>query len=107
MTPAQKKLFDFIRAYITEHDGVSPSFDEMKDAMGLASKSGIHRLITALKDQGYIATGRRASARQIEVLRLPSPAPDDARTLAHHIAAQPWCAASPDIVLFAIRQLRT
>ena len=50
--------------------GVSPSFDEMKDALGLKSKSGIHRLLTGLEERGFI---RRLPhrARAIEVLRLP------------------------------------
>ncbi|WP_207478802.1 transcriptional repressor LexA [Arenibaculum pallidiluteum] len=50
--------------------GVSPSFDEMKDALGLKSKSGIHRLISALEERGFI---RRLPhrARAIEVLRIP------------------------------------
>ena len=51
-------------------DGVSPSFEEMKDAVGLKSKSGIHRLISALEERGFI---RRLPnrARALEVLRLP------------------------------------
>src|SRR5690606_15140962 len=50
--------------------GVPPSFDEMKDALGLRSKSGIHRLILALEERGFI---RRLAhrARAIEILRLP------------------------------------
>ena len=54
-------------------DGVSPSFEEMKDAVGLKSKSGIHRLITALEERGFI---RRLPnrARALEVLRLPETA---------------------------------
>ncbi|MGP9789357.1 transcriptional repressor LexA [Roseinatronobacter sp. NSM] len=53
-----------------EQDGVAPSFDEMKDALDLRSKSGIHRLITALEERGFI---RRLPhrARAIEVLKLP------------------------------------
>jgi repressor LexA len=53
-----------------ERDGVAPSFDEMKDALDLRSKSGIHRLITALEERGFI---RRLPhrARAIEVLKLP------------------------------------
>ncbi|MEO0882346.1 MAG: transcriptional repressor LexA, partial [Pseudomonadota bacterium] len=53
--------------------GVSPSFDEMKDALNLASKSGIHRLITALEERGFI---RRLAhrARALEVLKLPESA---------------------------------
>lgn len=51
-------------------DGVPPSFDEMKDALGLRSKSGIHRLITALEERGFI---RRMAhrARALEVVKLP------------------------------------
>ena len=53
-----------------EREGVAPSFDEMKDALDLRSKSGIHRLITALEERGFI---RRLPhrARAIEVLKLP------------------------------------
>lgn len=53
-------------------EGVAPSFDEMKDALSLRSKSGIHRLITALEERGFI---RRLPhrARAIEVLKLPDP----------------------------------
>src|SRR3546814_5187545 len=53
-----------------ETTGVSPSFDEMKEALGLKSKSGIHRLITGLEERGFI---RRLAhrARALEVLRLP------------------------------------
>ena len=53
-----------------DSDGVAPSFDEMKDALDLRSKSGIHRLITALEERGFI---RRLPhrARAIEVLKLP------------------------------------
>jgi repressor LexA len=53
-----------------ENEGVAPSFDEMKDALDLRSKSGIHRLITALEERGFI---RRLPhrARAIEVLKLP------------------------------------
>jgi repressor LexA len=59
----------FIHERIRE-TGVSPSFDEMKEALDLRSKSGIHRLITALEDRGFI---RRLAhkARAIEILRLP------------------------------------
>ncbi len=67
-----KKQYELL-TYIDEHlkaQGVSPSFDEMKDALNLKSKSGIHRLITALEERGFI---RRLPnrARALEVLRLP------------------------------------
>lgn len=64
--------------YIHDHlgcNGVSPSFDEMKEALGLKSKSGIHRLITGLVERGFI---RRLPhrARAVEVLRLPDDMPE-------------------------------
>ena len=50
MTPKQSALLSFIRDY-TEKNGYAPSFDEMKDFMGLKSKSGIHRLLKELEEQ--------------------------------------------------------
>jgi len=72
LTPKQKELLLYIHKRIKE-TGVSPSFDEMKDALNLASKSGIHRLITALEERGFI---RRLAhrARALEVLKLPESA---------------------------------
>lgn len=72
LTAKQKELLLFIHERIKE-DGVSPSFDEMKEALNLASKSGIHRLITALEERGFI---RRLPnrARALEVVKLPESA---------------------------------
>jgi len=69
LTKKQMELLRFIHERLTE-DGVPPSFDEMKDALDLKSKSGIHRLILALEERGFI---RRLPnrARALEVLRLP------------------------------------
>ncbi|MBS0565457.1 MAG: transcriptional repressor LexA [Proteobacteria bacterium] len=69
LTRKQLELLDFIQKRMAR-DGVPPSFDEMKDALDLRSKSGIHRLITALEERGFI---RRLAhrARAIEVVRLP------------------------------------
>jgi len=69
LTSKQKELLLFIHDRM-QADGVPPSFDEMKDALDLKSKSGIHRLITALVERGFI---RRLPhrARAIEVLKLP------------------------------------
>ena len=69
LTEKQKELLLFIHERM-QAEGVPPSFDEMKDALDLKSKSGIHRLITALVERGFI---RRLPhrARAIEVLRLP------------------------------------
>lgn len=69
LTRKQLELLDFIRTRV-DAEGVPPSFDEMKEALDLKSKSGIHRLITALEERGFI---RRLAhrARAIEILRLP------------------------------------
>ncbi len=72
LTRKQYELLRFINERLKE-SGVPPSFDEMKDALDLRSKSGIHRLITALEERGFI---RRLAnrARAIEVIKLPEPA---------------------------------
>jgi repressor LexA len=72
LTRKQHELLMFIHERIKE-TGVSPSFDEMKDALDLASKSGIHRLITALEERGFL---RRLAhrARALEVIKLPEQA---------------------------------
>ncbi len=69
LTKKQSELLRFINERLKE-TGVPPSFDEMKDALDLRSKSGIHRLIMALEERGFI---RRLPnrARALEVLRLP------------------------------------
>ncbi|MEG9861103.1 MAG: transcriptional repressor LexA [Parvularculales bacterium] len=69
LTPKQHELLMFINERIRER-GVSPSFDEMREALQLRSKSGIHRLIKALEARGFL---RRLPyrARALEVLRLP------------------------------------
>ena len=72
LTRKQHELLLFIYRHLSKN-GVSPSFDEMKDALGLRSKSGIHRLISGLQERGFI---RRLPhrARAIEVLKLPEDA---------------------------------
>jgi repressor LexA len=72
LTRKQHELLMFIHERIKE-SGVSPSFDEMKEALDLASKSGIHRLITALEERGFL---RRLPhrARALEVVKLPQQA---------------------------------
>ena len=69
LTKKQLELLKFIQGRV-QRDGVPPSFDEMKLALSLRSKSGIHRLITALEERGFI---RRMAhrARAIEIVRLP------------------------------------
>ena len=69
LTAKQRELLMFIRQRLGE-DGVSPSFDEMREALDLKSKSGVHRLISALEERGFI---RRLPnrARALEVLKIP------------------------------------
>ena len=69
LTQKQKELLLFIHHRLQD-EGVPPSFDEMKEALDLKSKSGIHRLITGLEERGFI---RRLAhrARALEVLKLP------------------------------------
>lgn len=71
LTRKQLDLLEFIHKRM-QRDGVPPSFDEMKEALDLRSKSGIHRLITALEERGFI---RRLAhrARAIEIVKLPEP----------------------------------
>lgn len=77
LTKKQHELLTFINTRLQE-SGICPSFDEMKDALGLKSKSGIHRLITGLEERGFI---RRLPhrARALEVLHVsenfPGPSP--------------------------------
>ncbi len=79
LTRKQAELLRFIHERLKEA-GVPPSFDEMKDALDLRSKSGIHRLITALEERGFI---RRLPnrARAIEVIKLP-------KSVAHGMATR-------------------
>lgn len=69
LTAKQNQLLHYIAERLNE-SGVSPSFDEMKDALGLKSKSGIHRLIKALEERGFL--GRLPNrARALEILKMP------------------------------------
>jgi len=89
LTKKQHELLLFIHQRLSV-TGICPSFDEMKDALNLRSKSGIHRLITALEERGFI---RRLAhrARALEVIKLPEPvrgmARDAGRPLSNVIEA--------------------
>lgn len=67
ITATQKRLLDYLRQYTVDNQGVSPSYNEMRTALGLASKSGINRLVCSLEERGMI---RRIPnrPRAIEVL---------------------------------------
>jgi repressor LexA len=87
LTRKQQELLLFIHERMKE-SGIPPSFDEMKDALDLASKSGIHRLITALEERGFI---RRLPnrARALEVIKLPE---------AYSPSLQPRRGFSPSVI---------
>ena len=86
LTKKQHQLLMFIHERM-QSDGVAPSFDEMKEALDLKSKSGIHRLITALEERGFL---RRLPhrARALEVVRLPeNAAPANSGTALSNVIA--------------------
>ena len=67
LTKKQKELFDFLSKYISQNH-ISPSFEEMKEAVNLKSKSGIHRLITSLEQRGFIKRLKHR-ARAIDITK--------------------------------------
>ncbi len=87
LTRKQHELLLFINQRMKE-SGIPPSFDEMKDALDLASKSGIHRLITALEERGFI---RRLPnrARALEVIKMPE---------SYQASLQPRRGFSPSVI---------
>lgn len=74
LTKKQRDLLVFIRDRVAD-GGVSPSFDEMKEALDLKSKSGIHRLITGLEERGYVQRLPNR-ARALEVIKFPEGLPE-------------------------------
>lgn len=79
LTRKQHDLLEFIDQHLRQ-TGCSPSFEEMKDAIGLKSKSGIHRLISALEERGFLRRHRHR-ARALEVVRLPADAVPQSRPI--------------------------
>ena len=67
LTRKQKELFDYLSKYISKNS-ISPSFEEMKEAVNLKSKSGIHRLITSLEERGFIKRLKH-KARAMEIIK--------------------------------------
>src|ERR1700710_2811211 len=80
LTRKQYELLMFIHERIRE-SGIPPSFDEMKDALDLKSKSGIHRLITALEGRGFLRRMEKR-ARALEIMKLPDNVSDTLRPAA-------------------------
>ncbi len=93
LTRKQHELVCFINDRLNE-TGVSPSFEEMKDALDLKSKSGVHRLISALEERNFI---RRLPnrARALEVLRMPERAEKKAPSKASNVKPVPAAAPQP------------
>ena len=98
LTRKQFELLRFVHERLKE-TGVPPSFDEMKDALDLRSKSGIHRLITALEERGFI---RRLPnrARAIEVIKLPE-------SVAHGIGSSRARGFTPSVIEGNLGRVRT
>src|SRR5258708_26210592 len=98
LTRKQLELLRFIHERLKEA-GVPPSFDEMKDALDLRAKSGIHRLITALEERGFI---RRLPnrARAIEVIKLPD-------SVAHGVGAARARGFTPSVIEGNLGRVRT
>ena len=69
LTKKQKNLLIYINEKL-KNDGVSPSYDEMRESLNLKSKSGIHRLISALEERGFVKRLAH-KARALEVVKLP------------------------------------
>ena len=86
LTRKQYELLMFIHERIRE-SGVPPSFDEMKDALDLKSKSGIHRLITALEERGFLRRMEKR-ARALEIVKLPDNVSDTLRPATTRSQAQ-------------------
>ena len=96
LTQRQHQLLQFIQGYLSNH-GVPPSFEEMRDALKLKSKSGIHRLIMGLEERGYI---RRLPyrARALEITRLPANWRDETGDAAATNVVQGHFGARPDLI---------
>jgi repressor LexA len=95
LTAKQHELIRFIQQRL-EETGISPSFEEMKEALDLKSKSGVHRLISALEERGFL---RRLPnrARALEVIRQPEDTTPAARSGGNVVAMPPAAArAAPE-----------
>jgi len=100
LTRKQKELLVLIRDRLAA-EGVPPSFDEMKDALGLKSKSGIHRLITGLEERGFIKRLPHR-ARALEIIRMPDGG--DAKATKSSARKTKVPANIPDMAAIAVAQ---
>ena len=90
LTRKQHELLTFIDSHL-KSTGFSPSFEEMKEALQLRSKSGIHRLISALEERGFLRR-RHHRARALEIMRLPN---DSGREIVAPAASAPF---APNVI---------
>lgn len=72
LTPNQSRALNFIHTFTVEH-GYGPSFSEIRDDLGLKSKSGVFLMVEALIQRGFLASHGRRMARSLTVLKLPGP----------------------------------
>ncbi|MGI9438541.1 MAG: transcriptional repressor LexA [Parvibaculales bacterium] len=100
LTKKQYELLLFINERLKE-TGVSPSFDEMKEALNLKSKSGIHRLITALEERGFIKRLAHR-ARALEVVKLPDTMASSMSAPARHSPTVPQAANDDSAVSISV-----
>ena len=100
LTRKQKELLLLIRDRLAV-DGVPPSFDEMKEALGLKSKSGIHRLITALEERGFIKRLPHR-ARALEIIKMPEGS--EAKVASRKSRSAPRDMPMPDMAAIAPAQ---
>ncbi len=96
LTRKQHELLTFIDRHL-KATGFSPSFEEMKEALQLRSKSGIHRLISALEERGFLRR-RHHRARALEVVRLPSDGATRAAEMAPNMAAVAAASFAPTVI---------
>lgn len=95
LTPKQRELLDFVERFIAGNGGVAPTFAQMGAGMGIISKSGVHRLLTALEERGLIRRHKNR-ARSIEIVTQPAGlrgASD--RTLAAELQRRGWTCVPP------------
>ncbi len=96
LTRKQHELLSFIDRHLKD-TGVSPSFEEMKEALTLRSKSGIHRLISALEERGFLRRHHHR-ARALEVVKLPENMADQMPAKAREAARPPAQVFSPTVI---------
>lgn len=96
LTTKQRDLLVFIHSSLQE-TGVSPSFEEMREAIGLKSKSGVHRLVQALEERGFIRR-LKSRARALEIIKLPAASAQEQRNFAPQSGSVPQNGFAPMVM---------